>query len=133
MWYDCQWDNYPQETKITQTLVTIGHRTAFNHEQSPYCIARYKRPRYEKLWNVLKLKQFIGKTSSYYLHIIVTKIISKRSTQTYKRKFIQFLTLKNHPDLILTKLFRKVHHKLSSLGLGWIKYRRVEFESLNNW
>ena len=37
MWYDCQWDNYPQKTKMTQTqtLTTIGHRTAFNNEQSP--------------------------------------------------------------------------------------------------
>ena len=31
MWYDCQWDNYPQKTKMTQTLTTIGHRTAFNN------------------------------------------------------------------------------------------------------
>ena len=30
MWYDCQWDNYPQKTKITQTLTTIGHRTPMN-------------------------------------------------------------------------------------------------------
>ena len=30
MWYDCQRDNYPQKTKMTQTLTTIGHRTAFN-------------------------------------------------------------------------------------------------------
>ena len=33
MWYDCQWDNYPQKTKMTQPLTTIGHRTAFNNEQ----------------------------------------------------------------------------------------------------
>ena len=33
MWYDCQRDNYPQETKVTQTLTTIGHRIAFNNEQ----------------------------------------------------------------------------------------------------
>ena len=34
-----------QETKMTQTLTTIGHRTAFNNEQSPYRIVSYKRPR----------------------------------------------------------------------------------------
>ena len=45
IWYDCQWDNCPQETKMTQTLTTIGHRTAFNNEQSPYLIVSYKRPR----------------------------------------------------------------------------------------
>ena len=45
MWYDCQWDSYPQKTKMTQTLTTIGHRTAFNNEQSPYRIVSYKRPR----------------------------------------------------------------------------------------
>ena len=45
MWYDCQLDNYPQKTKMTQTLTTIGHRTAFNNEQSPYRIVSYKRPR----------------------------------------------------------------------------------------
>ena len=28
MWYDCQWDNSPQETKMTQKLITLGHRTA---------------------------------------------------------------------------------------------------------
>ena len=41
MWYDCQCDNCPQETKMTQTLTTIGHRTAFNNEQSPYRIVSY--------------------------------------------------------------------------------------------
>ena len=45
MWYDCQWDNYPQKTKMTQTLTTIGHRMAFNNEQSPYRIVSHKRPR----------------------------------------------------------------------------------------
>ena len=44
MWYDCQWDNCPQETKMTQTLTFIGHGTAFNNEQSPYRIVSYKRP-----------------------------------------------------------------------------------------
>ena len=39
MWYDCQWDNSSQETKMTQKLTTIGHRTAFNNEQSPFRIA----------------------------------------------------------------------------------------------
>ena len=28
-----------------QKLTTIGHRTAFNNEQSPYRIVSYKRPR----------------------------------------------------------------------------------------
>ena len=35
----------PQGTKITQKLTTIGHRTAFNNEQSPNRIVSYKRPR----------------------------------------------------------------------------------------
>ena len=43
MWYDCQWDNFPQETKMTQKLTILGHRTAFNNEQSPYRIVSYKR------------------------------------------------------------------------------------------
>ena len=30
MWYGCQRDNSPQETKITQQLTTVGHHTAFN-------------------------------------------------------------------------------------------------------
>ena len=42
MQYDCQWDNSPQETKMKQKLTTIGHRTAFNNEQSPYRIVSYK-------------------------------------------------------------------------------------------
>ena len=33
-------NNYPQKTKMTQTLTTIGHRTAFNNEQSP-CKKKY--------------------------------------------------------------------------------------------
>ena len=45
MWYDCQRDNSPQETKMTQKLTTIGHRTVFSNEQSPYRIVSYKRPR----------------------------------------------------------------------------------------
>ena len=31
MWYDCQWDNCPQETKMTLKLTTTGHRMAFMH------------------------------------------------------------------------------------------------------
>ena len=45
MWYDCQLDNSPQETKMTQKLTTIGNRTAFNNEQIPCHIVSYKRPR----------------------------------------------------------------------------------------
>ena len=30
MWYYCQWDNYPQKTKMTQTLTTISHRMLLN-------------------------------------------------------------------------------------------------------
>ena len=45
IWYECQRDNSTQETKVTQILTTISHRMAFNNEQSPYRIVRYKRPR----------------------------------------------------------------------------------------
>ena len=38
-------ENSPQDTKMTQKLTTIGHRMAFNNEQSPYCIVSYKRHR----------------------------------------------------------------------------------------
>ena len=38
-----------QETKMKKTLTTIGHRTAFNNEQSPYRIVSYKRPRYDNV------------------------------------------------------------------------------------
>ena len=34
-----------KETKMTQKLTTIGHRTAFNNEQSPNRILSVKRPR----------------------------------------------------------------------------------------
>ena len=33
---------HPHETKMTQKLTTIGHRRAFNNEQSPYRIVSYK-------------------------------------------------------------------------------------------
>ena len=29
--------------QMTQKLTTIGHRTTFNNEESPYCIVSYKR------------------------------------------------------------------------------------------
>ena len=32
-----------------KSLTTIGHRTAFNNEQSPYRIVSYKRPRYDNV------------------------------------------------------------------------------------
>ena len=34
--------------QMTQKLTAIGHRTAFNNEQSPYRIVSYKRPRNHK-------------------------------------------------------------------------------------
>ena len=45
MWYDCQLDNSPQETKMAQKLTTIGHRTAINDEQSRCRKVNDKRPR----------------------------------------------------------------------------------------
>lgn len=33
----------PQETKITQKITTISHRTAYNNEQSQYRIVSHKR------------------------------------------------------------------------------------------
>ena len=42
------------KTKMTQKLTTIGHHTAFNNEQSPYCIVSYKRPQID---NVKQFKQ----------------------------------------------------------------------------
>ena len=36
---------HKKKPKMTQTLTTIGHRTAFNNEQSLYRIVSYKRPR----------------------------------------------------------------------------------------
>ena len=44
IWYDCQLDYSPQETKMTQKLTTIGHWMAFNNEHSLYRIVIYKRP-----------------------------------------------------------------------------------------
>ena len=54
MWYDFQLDNSPQETKMTETLTNIGHRTAFNNEQCQIRMVSYKRPRYD---NVKQFKQ----------------------------------------------------------------------------
>ena len=38
-----------KETKMTQTLTTIGHPMIFNNEQSPYRIVSYKRPSYDNV------------------------------------------------------------------------------------
>ena len=54
VWYDFQLDNSPQETKMTETLTNIGHRTAFNNEQCQIRMVSYKRPRYD---NVKQFKQ----------------------------------------------------------------------------
>ena len=43
MWYDCQRDSFPQETKMTKKLTNIVHRTAFSNEQIPYRVVSYKR------------------------------------------------------------------------------------------
>ena len=48
---------HPQKTKMTQTLTTIGHRTAFNNEQSPYRTVSYKKTIYNNV--VLNYKQSI--------------------------------------------------------------------------
>ena len=49
MWYDCQWDKSPQETKWHKKLTTIGHLAEFNIEQTPYRIVSYKRPRNDNI------------------------------------------------------------------------------------
>ena len=37
-----------ERVKKAQKLAAIGHRTAFNNEQSPYRIVSYKRPQNHK-------------------------------------------------------------------------------------
>ena len=59
MWYDFQLKNSPQETNMTQKLTTIGHRTAFNNEKSPYSIVSYKRPRNDNV-KQFKRKKLTG-------------------------------------------------------------------------
>ena len=54
MWYDCQRDNSPHETKMTQKLPTLGNRTTFNNEQSPYRIVSYKMPRNNNVKRVVR-------------------------------------------------------------------------------
>lgn len=55
MWYDFQWDNSSEETKVTQKLKTKGYRPTFNNEQMPiriyivsykslFCCAEYILP-----------------------------------------------------------------------------------------
>ena len=76
--YDCQWDNSLQETKMTQKVTTIGPRTAFNNEQSLYCIllVRYKRPRnddvkqFKQKTNGLSYVSWIGKFDTYILFVM---------------------------------------------------------------
>ena len=47
MWYDCQWDNFSQETKMTEKLTTIVHGTASNNALTRY----HKSPRNDKCKN----------------------------------------------------------------------------------
>ena len=42
--------------QITQKLTTIGHRTAFNNEQSLYRKVSYKRPRNDKCKTIQTIK-----------------------------------------------------------------------------
>ena len=48
LWFDCQWDKSPQETKMTQQLTAKGHRTVFNNDESPYRQVSDKMPRNHK-------------------------------------------------------------------------------------
>ena len=69
-----QWDNCPQEIKMTQKLTTIGNRTAFNNEQSPYRIVGYKRPRNDNI------KQF--KRENYRPYLCKKKMNEKQICNT---------------------------------------------------
>ena len=81
MWYDCQWNNYPQKTKMTQTFTTIGHRTAFNNEQSPYRIVSYKRPRNN---NVKRFKRDNQRPNQCRQKLTKNKYVTHKQTITTK-------------------------------------------------
>ena len=72
MWYDCQWVNSPQVTKMIQKLTTIGHNTAFNNEQSPYRIVSYKRPRNDNV-NQFKLENYRPNLCPFVLIFVLLK------------------------------------------------------------
>ena len=77
--YDSQWENSPQETKMTQKLTIVGHRKAFSDEKSPYRIVSYKRPRNNNV------KQFKWKkTTALFMHKIWTnnKYVTHKQTTT---------------------------------------------------
>ena len=56
MLYDSQSDNSPKQTKMTQKLTTISHRTAFNNDQSTYGIFSYKWPINNKCKTIQTIK-----------------------------------------------------------------------------
>ena len=47
---------------MTQKLTTIGHRTAFNNEESPYRIVGYERPRNDNAKQFKREKMAINST-----------------------------------------------------------------------
>ena len=98
MWFDCKWDNCPQETKMTQTqtlihFVTIGHRSALNNEQNPYLIGSHKRPRYDNV------NQF--KRENYHYCISITSISVIHVAQTKNVKVFT-VTLFSSPTIFVT-------------------------------
>ena len=70
MWFDCQWDNSPKETKITQKLTTIGHRTPFNNDQIQYRIV--------SLFKLNLLTQNLNKFIIFMPHLEASCFLSVR-------------------------------------------------------
>ena len=77
MWFVCQWDRSPPETKWHKSIFTSGQCMALNNEQNPYCLVSYKRPRnYE--FQTLHSLTFFPLTEgdlnihSEWIHLILT-------------------------------------------------------------
>ena len=77
---------------MTQTLTTIGHRTAFNNEQSPYRIVSYK-------------KALSYTSGNIFFKCVKDKMLGATAVQRKVRNFTSFLTVSMNVNRIIIILF----------------------------
>ena len=85
MWYDCQWDNSPQETKITQNLTTLVNQQTRNN--FTYTLLYFSRKG--------RFKRYLRSYFSFYILLKKFLLIRKQRLWITKMKFIW-----SHHDLV---------------------------------
>ena len=100
MWYDCQWDNSPQDTKMTQKLTTTGNRTALSF----FCVIQSKAS--------TKVTRLYGNNKIWYIN---NNKEVKYALRLYKRDMLLFPLIKHRfVKRINTKNFTQITKDLAT-------------------